>query len=344
MRIRILVFALLAALVVTLGLPAAIGWLVHDWIAAGVADRLPGARLESDRGWFRSAATLEGGGLRARASFRHLPLDPPGWMVLDGRVVLDEPAVSIDARARLALNGALSLRAEAPALEMPGPVTWRYRAPKVAFASTEENGFELDGSAESLLIVDGLGNRLAFDGATLSLTVDPAPDRSVTDQLVNARLEIEARRVGQPGSRLVLRLESVDLRAIEELAVALSQLASSEAESAGSRLAAIGLASAWQQLVSAGLVIALDELALDDRLALSGRWSPDEKRFSLTGEGARATTVDWWASITGLVEQVRPAKSRQSARRALDGLAEQGVVTSEDGLIMVDARSLPAGD
>lgn len=336
MKKLILILAPLVALTVALGLPAAIGWLLHDGLSDTIGKNLPAAGVEWDRGWFRSGVRIEDEDFRARLDFRHAPLGPPGWISVQGLVTLTAPAATIDMTARLALDGSLALAASAPTLDMPGPVTWQYRAPVVRLDAGREGDFEFHGSAESLLIVDGIGNRLSFVKPVLEASAQTASDRTST-----ARLTLETRRVGQAQSRLALDLASVDRAAFSELVEALRQLIGAQPDSTAAGLGAIGAASAWQQLVAGGLRIEVLELVLDNQLSLSGQWQPNDKSFSLTGEGARATVLEWWTNIVGLAGQLPPEQARIAARQGLQDLADGGAITIGRSRIDVNLQSLP---
>lgn len=336
MKKLVLILALLLALTVVLGLPAAIGRLLHNGLSDTISENLPAAEVEWDRGWFRSGVRIEDKDFRARLDFRHAPLGPPGWISVQGLVTLTAPAATIDLTARLALDGSLALAASAPTLDMPGPVAWQYRAPIVRLDAGRDGEFEFHGAAESLLVVDGIGNRLSFVEPVLEASAQTASDRTST-----ARLTLETRRLGQQESRLALDLASVDRAAFGELVEALRQLSAAPPDSPAAGLGAIGAASAWQQLVAGGLRMEIEELVLDNQLSLSGQWQPNDKSFSLTGEGERATLLDWWTNIVGLAGQLPPEQARMAASQGLQDLAARGAITTGRDRISVNLQSLP---
>lgn len=335
MKKLILILVLLTVLVIVLGLPAAIGWFVHDRLSATAAERLPDAQIEWNRGWFRSGMRVEDEDFSARLDFRHAS-PGAGWFSVDGLVTLSEWAAAIDLDARLALDGTLSARANAPRLDVPGPVSWRYEAPELSLTASRGGDTELSGAADGLLIVDGIGNRLAFSEPKLEFRM-----QSESMLTSSARVTLVARRLDRPESRIAVRLESIDEFAMAELIEALRQLAGAEPGSTTTGLAAIGVASAWQQLAAGGLVIDIEELVLDGALSLSGRWAPGKRQFALEGEGARATAEDWLASITGLAEQLPPEQARRDVRATLQDLAGQGAITLDRQQIAIDLHSMP---
>jgi len=336
MKKTILILALLAVVTVALGLPAAIGWFVHDRLSESLAENRPEATIDWDRGWFRSGLVIEEPDLRARLDFRHAPISPPGWIALDGLVTLKAPVAAIDLTARLAYDGSLSANAKAPALDVPGPVSWQYQDPRLRLVRRRDGGFELNGSAQRLLIVDGIGNRLTFAEPELKVRSTP-----VSEDTASARLMLETRRLGQAQSRLAVKLDSIERAAFAELVDGLRQLAAAEFDSAAAGFGAIGAASAWQQMAAAGLQIEIEELVLDGQLSLSGQWRPGGNKFRLTGKGARATAQAWWSSVVGLAEQLPPEQARDAARRGLQELADQGLVELGRRELKVELQALP---
>ncbi len=335
MKKAILILVLLTLAVVIVGLPAAIGWFVHDRLSETVSEELPDAEVEWDRGWFRSGLRVEDEAFGARLDFRHAS-PGAGWISVDGLVSLAEWAAAIDLDARLALDGTLSANASTPTLEVPGPVTWRYQAPDLALTAKRGGDAELSGAAERLLIVDGIGNRFAF--------VEPAVEVRMESESLrtsSARIALTASRVGEAESRLAVEIESIDDAALAELLQALGQLAGAEPDSAAAGFGAIGAASAWQQLVSAGLRIEIVEFVLDGELSLSGHWQPEEKDFVLTGQGRRETLLQWWSSIAGLAGQLPPEQARAAARMGLQDLADRGAIELDGDRINVDLQALP---
>jgi len=321
MKKLIVILVLVTAATVALGLPAAIGWFVQKGISNTVEDRLPDARVEWDRGWFRSGVRIDDEDFNARLDFRHAS-PGAGWVSVDGLVNLIDLAAAVDIDARMSLGGTLTANAQAPALDISGPVTWRYDAPSLRIVAEQGGDTTLSGNAEGLLIVDGIGNRLAFAQPVLDFKLI-----SESMQTASGRLSLTARRVGQAESRLVVNLASINATAVAELVQALRQLAGAEPDSTAAGLGAIGAASAWQQIAAAGLTVELEELVLDGQAQLSGRWVPEERQLTLNGQGDRATIVDWWSNIVGLARQIPPEEGRSVARQALEGLAAQGAIS-----------------
>jgi len=258
---------------------------------------------------------------------------------LHGLINLVAAAAAIDIDARVSLGGTLTVNAQAPALDVPGPVTWQYDAPSLRAVAEQGGDTRVSGTADGLLVVDGIGNRLAFAEPVLDFKLD-----SESMQTASGRLTLTARRVGRPESRIMVNISSINANAIAELVQALRQLAGAEPESAAAGLGAIGAASAWQQLAAAGLTVELDELVLDGQARLSGRWIPDNRQLTLNGEGDRATIVDWWSNIVGLAQQIPPEEGRSRARQTLEDLAAQGAITLGRRQVTVNIDSQAAAE
>lgn len=338
MKKLILILVLITAVTVVLGVPAAIGWFMQKGISNTVEDRLPDARMKWDRGWFRSGVRIDDEDFNARLEFRHAS-PGAGWVSVDGLVNLADVAAAIDIDAKMSLGGTLTVNATAPTLDMPGPVTWQYDAPSLRLVAEQGGDTSVYGQARGLLVVDGIGNRLAF--------AEPVLDFKLTSesmQRASGQLTLTARRVGQAESRIVVDLSSINAPAVAELVQALRQLAAAEPDSTAAGLGAIGAASAWQQLAAAGLTVELEELVLDGQARLSGLWVPDDRKLILNGEGDRATIADWWSNIVGLAQRIPPEPARSAARQALEDLAAQGAITLGRRQVTIDIDGLPQAE
>src|SRR6056297_65828 len=318
MKKTLIVLALLVVVVLVLGTPALIGSLIHGQAAGSLEERLPEADIRWDRGWFRTALNIADEDLRADFDFSHVSLTPPGWLTVDGRVVLGALGATVEVSGHVGPALDADLRASAPALTVPGIVTWRYREPALE-AVAADNRIDVHGSAETLEIADGLGNQLMLAETELNAGLGESGASEI-----ELRIEVSAARSGLPRSRAALVFDHVDPLALEQLVRSLQQLSSSEQGTTSGGLAAIGLASAWQQLAARGLVLRLESLMLDGELEVKGRWIPGQRRLELDGGGARDTLLAWWSRIDGLLRQVPPREARAAAELALTELERSG--------------------
>lgn len=319
MKKTLIILAVLTVVLLVLGIPALIGSLIHGQTAEPLERRLPDAEIRWDRGWFRSALNIVSENVDADFEFGHTSLSPPGWLTIDGRAVLSELGTTVDVEGRIGAALDTSLTASAPALTVPGIVTWRYAEPRLKLVAADDR-IDLTGQAAALRIADELGNQLALADAALAAGLEQSGRSDLA-----LRIELFADRAGLPTSRANVVFDQVDPRALEDLAESLEQLAASEQGSAGGGLAALGLASAWQQLVARGMVVRIEELSLDGAFRLEGEWVPGE-RLDVEGDGEREALLAWWSQIAGLVRQVPPSEARAVASDALRELESQGQV------------------
>lgn len=330
----------LLAVVAAVGVPAGIGWLIQSQATPRLESRLGDGSVDWNRGWFRSTLNIDDPGIQADVDFRHAPLSPPGWLSVDGRVILAEPIATIDLSGRISLSLNARVEALAPSLQTTGPVAWRYAAPRVELRA-EDNTLFADGRADTVFVRDALGNRIALANPMMALVIEqtgnPATNR------IALTLDVTASRAGLPESRLAIAVGPLTPGAAELLAEALAQLVSSGTSDAGGGLAAVGLASAWQQAGASGMVVDLDKLSLDGDFQLSGRWAPGDQTFSLTGSGPRETLVEWWSPLAGLTEAIPPSQARQAVSDQLDRLVADGLVRQVGDRIEVALKDAPPG-
>lgn len=333
MKKTLIVLTLLVITVVVLGIPALIGSLIHGQAARPLDEALPDAEIQWDRGWFRSALSIADDELRANFDFGHASLTPPGWLTVDGRAILGGLDAAVDVSGRIGPMLDARLKASAPTLTVPGIVTWRYTGPGLEL-TTGNDRIDLRGTAETLRIADSLGNELVLSDAELTGGVAESDTADIA-----IRVAVSASRSGLPTSRAVVEFDPVDPRALEQVVQSLSGLSSSEQGSASAGLAAIGLASAWQQLGEAGLIVRLETLELDGDLQVRGRWVPGQRLLEIEGEGARDALLAWWSRIDGLIRQVPPSAARAAADAALADLERDGKVRRSGERIRVSLDS-----
>ena len=320
MKKTLIVLVLTVLAVAVLGIPALIGSMIHGQAAESLDEALPDAEIQWDRGWFRSALNIAGEDLDASLEFGHASLSPPGWLTVDGRLILGELESTVDVSGRIRPMLDAQLEASAPSLTVPGVVTWRYAQPALEFSSGNDR-IDLLGGAETLRIADMLGNELLLTDVELRGAMAESSSRDL-----EIRIGLSARRAGLPPSRVSIVFDQVNASALQQLVESLRELSATESGSASAGLAAIGLASAWQQLVERGLVLQLETLELDGDLQIDGQWVPAEGKLDIEGEGARDVLLAWWSRIEGLIEELPPSAAREATDRALSELERDGHV------------------
>jgi len=135
---------------------------------------------------------------------------------------------------------------------------------------------------------------------------------------------LNATRPGRPASRLRLVADRIDAERANNLLEALSAALETRPGSATASIAWLGVASAWEQLARAGLVIELEPLVLNGAATLEGRWMPADGPPRWTGGGRLDTIEDWWIPIAGLARAEPSVQLREELRLQLEQAARTG--------------------
>jgi hypothetical protein len=338
MKRTLLIGALLLMALLVVSVPAGIGWFIEDRARPALEQRLPGAAIAWDRGWFRSGFAIEDADVDADLDFRHLPLSPPGWLAFDGRVLVTDPATAVDVQGHVSLGMEGEIEASAPTLDHGDRVRWQHGNPHLNLDG-RDGRLRVTYRADTLVVEDSLANRLVLANPDGRVVTEESGERKLA-----VTIALEASRAGLAPSRALLRLDGVDAWALQQMVQAISQLVSEGRDGAVGGLATLGLASAWQQLVEGGLVLTLEQLALDGSLELAGRWSPSSRSFTLAGAGEQDALLAWWSTLAGLIGRLPPEQARAAARRSLADFVDQGLVSRTGTRLRVALESLPADD
>jgi len=314
-------FFVLIMLLVAAGLaavPAAVGWLLHERLEIWANDNAGQVTLTRQSGWRRSSARISGDGFDLDLRFRHLSWKPPAWLTLEGVARLDSLQMPLEISGRLAGAGKLHLDAAAPALELPGLVVWRYREPRLGLVASRGGHAMVTAGAANLAVFDGLGNQLALEQAGLAF------DLQMDETSAEVSLDVHARRIAEPESRLQLALTGIDRAALGTTLEQLRLLISAEPESRVQAMAMLGVLNGWQEMIQGGLQMQHASLALDGDFSVDGQWQPGAGGLRLHGGGARQTAREWWAAVFGLSQQMPPAAAGREVDARLQELAGQG--------------------
>lgn len=331
----LLIAALIVVALLVVSVPAGIGWVIQNQAEPALEQRLPGAVVEWKRGWFRSGLAIDDPDIDADFDIRHMSGSPPGWLAIDGRVVLTDPPTAIDIDGHVALGLSSEVAATAPSLTHGERVQWQHESPALRMVARDDT-LRATGAGDTLVVADPLGNRLVLANPDVSILVE-----EVGGGDVRITLTLEGSRSGRSGSRAVVRMDSVDPAALEQFVEGLAQLVSEGREGAAGGLAAVGLLSGWQQLGARGMVVTLDELSLDGSMSLQGRWAPGEQAFTLSGGGDRDALLAWWATLAGLIGGVSPAEARAAAERSLAEMIDGDAVAANGDRLRVSLESRP---
>ncbi|MFU8878705.1 MAG: hypothetical protein ACNA7E_11225, partial [Wenzhouxiangellaceae bacterium] len=313
--VMLLVLLLLAGLA---ALPAVVGWLLHERLEIWANENAGQVTLTRQSGWLRSSARVSSDGFDLDLRFRHLSWKPPAWLTLEGMARLDSLQMPFAISGRLAGAGTLYLDAAAPALELPGQVVWRYREPRLGLVASRGGYAMVTAGAANLAVFDGLGNQLALEQAGLAF------DLQMDDASAAVSLDVQARRIAEPESRLQLALTGIDRSALGTTLEQLRLLISAEPESRVQAMAMLGVLNGWQEIVQGGLQMQHASLALDGDFNVDGEWQPGAGGLRLRGGGDRQTAREWWAAVVGLSQQMPPAAAGREVDARLQELAGQG--------------------
>ncbi|MDT8437874.1 MAG: hypothetical protein RQ729_02555 [Wenzhouxiangellaceae bacterium] len=310
---------LLALAVAFAALPALVGVLTQSRVQSALAERWPEVEQVWQRGWRQSRLVLRHDQLEAEIELEHLPLSPPGWLALRGRVRIESPPARVDLTGRLGLTGRFELNGRSDALVLPGPPQWRYHQPGLRVTGDIGQTLAIELRSSTLDIADSAGNRLALTDTVLQLTV-----RQAQQGPLDLELGLQLTRAGQAESRLQLALAGLDHDALIATIEAVRNLSTTEVGSAAHRLAQLSVLGALQQLADAGLAVLLEPLLLDGRVRVHGHWQPGQPP-QITGGGPPATLHTWLAAIVGLHNGLAANEAHARASEQLAAIRQRGL-------------------
>ncbi|NKI36195.1 hypothetical protein HFP89_13575 [Wenzhouxiangella sp. XN79A] len=318
-----LLLALTVALVVALTLltPGLLGLLVHQRTEAWLAESWPDATVRWQRGWFSSRLEAADGRTHLVLRLAHPPTDLAGPLAADGTLTLAAPQgrIALDATLHWPLH--LGLDAEAARLQQADTgVGWTAERPTLALFRRRHGAVDLQLGAAELSLTGPPDARLSVRDPSLRVTDDGADPGRLS-------IDLDARRPGQPASRLRVAADGIDRERAGAVIEAVSAALATRPGSAGASIAWLGVASAWEQLARAGLSLTVDPLALDGEARIEGRWQPAAGAPAWTG-GGRITAVEHWlVPILGLVRAEPAAQLRDELRLQFERAAERGALS-----------------
>ncbi len=310
-----LLLALLVALVLLA--PGLLGAFVHQRVSTTLAESWPEATVRWQRGWFASRVEAADGQVHLVLDLRHPPLDLAAPLAAGGTLTLADP------EARIALDGALhwglhlDVAARADDLRSNADVSIRADQPRLALWRGRDGALDLHLEAAALTLTGPPDARLNTRDLTLTAAFDGGNPG-------HFELHLNATRPGRPASRLRLVADRIDAERANNLLEALSAALETRPGSATASIAWLGVASAWEQLARAGLVIELEPLVLNGAATLEGRWMPADGPPRWTGGGRLDTIEDWWIPIAGLARAEPSVQLREELRLQLEQAARTG--------------------
>lgn len=333
---RLIKWLLVLLILASAAAPALIGVFARQQLSTALTEQWPDASQRWDAGWMRSKLQLSHEDFDAELSLNHISLSPAGWLSAQGRVIAEDPPLVVDTSGRIGWTGTFALQVDADTFARPGPPRWLYQSPDLAVTGAFGRTMALKLETPSLTISDSLGNLLELRDAKLEASLSRADN-----DRVDLDLNLNLTRPGQPPSVLKLVVNNMDRDALASLFDAMRTLSEFEPSSAAGRMAQLGVASAWQQLVAAGFSSTLESLKLDGDFELQGRWQNDQPA-ALSGGGQRATLLDWMATTTGLQVGLPPDIAREQADAWLDQGGAQGWLVQRGQRVELNLAA-PAG-
>ncbi|NEP61582.1 MAG: YdgA family protein [Symploca sp. SIO2G7] len=293
---------------IALGLPGLIAAWLPGQIEQSLDEHWPEATLVVERGWFNTTAIAQQGRTQLKLECHHLRWWRGTLLDANGNLMLSEPQTNIEIDARFNLDTTLHIHAHSERVEWAGTGTNRIDAPTFTLELNGSGEGKLVASARRLNLADILANELALAEIQVESNW-----RGSDERLDQVRLNIQTERAAQPLSQLNLTAASIDREALAQLNMAWSELQNAPPDSLQAQMAGLGLISAWQQLVQAGLVLELETLNLDREVSISGRWQPDQNMLGLQGGGRTPAALDWISPMLGLSQQLPAEKARAKA-------------------------------
>ena len=292
--LRALLLAALALLVVGAVLaPGLLGWFVHQRSSALLAESWPDATVRWQRGWFASRLEAADGQAHLVLDLRHPPLDLSAPLTADGTLTLAEPAARIALDTALGWSFHLEVAARADDLRSSAAISIRAERPRLALWRGRDGALDLRIEADGVALAGPPDARLDTRDVVLTSAFDG-------DDPGRFELDLSAARSGRPASRLRVVAERIDAERAGALGDALGAALAAPPDSATASIAWLGVASAWEQLARAGLVLELAPLALDGEARVEGRWAPADGPSNWQGGGDLAAVEAWLVPILGL--------------------------------------------
>ncbi|MEM1081010.1 MAG: hypothetical protein AAGH65_05460 [Pseudomonadota bacterium] len=305
--------------------PGLIGAWLPGQIQRTLEQRWPDATPVIERGWWSTSVTAQSSTSRLQLSLTHLPWWRGQWFSGQGRWRLTEPAAEIDLNGQLTFSGSVHLDAVAPQLRWNSVEDNRIESLTLALAVDRGLATQLHVTAQRLVFSDALGNRMVLDDGQLS-----SAWQRTSEQQRDWTVVLTARRPYQASSAIRLHAAKLDAQGVANAAVSIGELTRAAPNSLQAQMAGLGVLSAWQELVQGGLVLTIQEVALDQLIAFQGRWQPGIPALEMTGGGPIELALDWMTPMIGLNQALPPELARAQAWSLLTQGTDQGLLMLAD--------------
>ncbi|MEM7054926.1 MAG: hypothetical protein AAF446_10320 [Pseudomonadota bacterium] len=289
-----------------LTLPGLIGAWLPGQVEESLEQNWPDATSVIERSWFSSSVMAQRGNSRLNLKFQHFRWWRGALLDGVGQLELDQPEARIELSVQFGLKGQLLINADSDRIRWPGIETNQVDRIELALELQRNHQGGMSVSADAVRLADPYSNELELRSIKINSNW-----QNNSEDLRRLWLDVYAQRPDQPASRLQLTTSSIEPEALNQLTSALSELNRAPPESLQAQMAGLGLVSAWQQLVQAGLKFDLHELLLDRQVDIRGSWQPNQQWLILLGGGYTPTALDWLGPILGLNQGIAPEQARQ---------------------------------
>lgn len=318
MKKSLIIGLIVAAAIWLLLLPAAVGLFLNDRAPGWLEGEDRSLRQDFAPGWFTSrlqASDGESYWLRLRA--RHLPPLGQGWFRVRGELTTPFSGQPLNLTGRLRLDGETDIEIEGHELTVLADPAVQSSSARIQANRNRRGATRIDLDLAGLSLHDALGNRLYYD-----LVEGLVSWRQRGNGLASAGLQLSFD--GLEGLRLTLEAESMNMVALAELRDGLEQLRAAPPDSVDQRLAALGIAAAWQQINASGLAVTLHEFGLGPHTRFQGQWNARQRQPDITGQGRVAALMEGLAPLVGLIRGLDPVESERQTANWIQTLVEGG--------------------
>lgn len=326
--------SLLIALGVSIS-PGLLGLVVHRQVSAWLADSWPDASVRWQRGWFSSRVEAADGQAHVALDIRHSPLDLDGPLLAEGPLTLAEPATGIELRAALDWRFDFTVDARSDSVESRAPVSAAAGPSTLSFLRTRDGVVDLRVVADAITIARDPDAVLGLNDVALTVATNGQDPGEL-------QLSLEVRRSDASTASLArIRIDGIDQERARAWREAMAGALAAPPGSVQASLAWVGVASAWEQLARAGLVLYLEPLTLDGQVALDGQWRPTARDLRVAGTGSLQTLEDWVVPIVALSTGEPIESLRREFELQVEALAEQPGIEIDGERFRVDWPGVP---
>lgn len=306
-------------------LPGAVGLFLKDRAPGWLDSEERDLHQEYVPGWFTSRLQAsDGEGYWVQLHNRHFPPLRRGMFRTRGELVTPFSGQPLSLDGRLSLNGETRLEIAGSELTLLAEPAVLAGSANIQANRNRRGATHIDLELADLDLHDVFGNRLNYD-----LTEGLVSWRQRGNGLASAGLQLSF--VGPRDMRLTLEAESLNMAALGELRDGFDQLRNAPPDSVDQRLAALTIASAWQQIDASGLHVTLHEFGLGADTRFHGHFASGQRQPDITGSGRIAALIEGLSPLVGMIRGVDPATSQQQTSDWIQTLVEGGWLSIDGG-------------